>query len=106
MMLKKARRFTRPTLAATSPARPESAKPVSSPRGAPYPKQGRSERSSLSSPWLAWMSPKLRASNEGLLSPRVARAQGTHQANTFTCWRTFSASCQGRAVDQPANGSL
>ena len=31
--------------------------------------------------------------NEGLPSPRVARAQGTHQANTFTCWRTFSASC-------------
>jgi hypothetical protein len=26
------------------------------------------------------MSPPLRASNEGLLRPRVARAQGTHRA--------------------------
>ena len=26
------------------------------------------------------MSPPLRASNEGLLKPRVARAQGTHRA--------------------------
>ena len=36
---------------------------------------------------MVWLSPPV------LLSPRVARAQGTHQANTFTCWRTFSASC-------------
>src|SRR4029077_1812155 len=42
--LKKARPLTRPTLAATSPARPESAKTDSSPRDAPYPKQGRSKR--------------------------------------------------------------
>ena len=41
-MLKKARLLTRPTLAATSPARPDSAKTASSPRDAPYPKQGRS----------------------------------------------------------------
>ena len=41
-MLKKARLLTRPTLAATSPARPESAKTASSARGAPYPMQGRS----------------------------------------------------------------
>jgi hypothetical protein len=41
-MLKKARLLTRPTLAATSPARPESAKTASSPRGATYPMQGRS----------------------------------------------------------------
>jgi hypothetical protein len=40
-MLKKAGRLTRPTLAATSPARPESAKTASSPRDAPCPKQGR-----------------------------------------------------------------
>src|SRR2546422_2546299 len=40
-MLKKARLLTRPTLAATSPARPESAKTASSPRDAPCPKQGR-----------------------------------------------------------------
>jgi hypothetical protein len=39
-MLKKARLLTRPTLAATSPARPESAKTASSPRDAPCPKQG------------------------------------------------------------------
>jgi hypothetical protein len=43
-MLKKAGLFTRPTLAATAPARPESAKTASSPRDAPCPKQGRSER--------------------------------------------------------------
>ena len=41
-MLKKARLLTRPTLAATSPARPESAKTASSPMDAPCPKQGRS----------------------------------------------------------------
>ena len=43
-MLKKASFLTRPTPAATSPARPESAKTASSPRDAPFPKQGRSER--------------------------------------------------------------
>ncbi len=42
-VLKKARFLTRPTLAATSPSRPESAKTASSPMGAPFPKQGRSE---------------------------------------------------------------
>ena len=31
-------------------------------------------------PGMARMSPPLRASNEGLLRPRVARAQGTHRA--------------------------
>ena len=31
-------------------------------------------------PRMARMSPSLRASNEGLLRPRVARAQGTHRA--------------------------
>jgi hypothetical protein len=36
--------LTRPTLAVTSPARPESAKTDSSPWDAPCPKQGRSER--------------------------------------------------------------
>jgi len=36
-MLKKARLLTRPTLAATSPARPESAKTASSPKDAPCP---------------------------------------------------------------------
>ena len=38
-MLKKARLLIRPTPAATSPARPESAKTASSPRDAPYPMQ-------------------------------------------------------------------
>ena len=41
-MLKKASLLTRPTLVATSPARPESAKTASSPRDAPCPKQGHS----------------------------------------------------------------
>ena len=41
-MFKNARLLTRPTLAATSPARPESAKTASSPRDAPCPRQGRS----------------------------------------------------------------
>jgi hypothetical protein len=36
--------LTRPTPAATSPARPESAKTASSPKDALFPKQGRSER--------------------------------------------------------------
>ena len=40
-MLKKARFLTPPTRAATSPARPESAKTASSPRDTPCPKQGR-----------------------------------------------------------------
>jgi hypothetical protein len=48
-MLKKARLLTHPSLAATSPARPESAKTASSPRNAPCPKQGRSERGRLRS---------------------------------------------------------
>jgi hypothetical protein len=39
-MLKKARLLTRPTPAATSPARHEFAKTASSPRDAPYPMQG------------------------------------------------------------------
>ena len=34
----------------------------------------------LRCPLMARMSPPLRASNEGLLRPRVARAQGTHRA--------------------------
>jgi hypothetical protein len=42
-MLNRARLLTRPTLAVTSPARPESAKTDSSPWDAPCPKQGRSE---------------------------------------------------------------
>jgi hypothetical protein len=42
----------------------------------------------LRCPVLARMSSPLRASNEGLLRPRVARAQGTHRAISL-CWRTF-----------------
>ena len=50
--------------------------------------QGRRERTKMILPSLlvyvipgmARMSPPLRASNEGLLRPRVARAQGTHRA--------------------------
>jgi len=41
--------LTRPILAATSPARPESAKAASSPRNAPCPSQGRSVWSRLRS---------------------------------------------------------
>ena len=39
----KTKLFTRPTLAAISSARPESAETASSPWATPYPKQGRSE---------------------------------------------------------------
>jgi len=46
MMLRNARHLTRTTLAATSPARPESAKTDSLPWDAPFPIQGRSERRS------------------------------------------------------------
>ena len=86
-MLKKAILLTRPTLAVISPARPESAKTDSSPWDAPCPKQGRSDRAKMILPSLLVYvvqdgpeSPPLRASNEGLLRPRVARAQGTHRA--------------------------
>jgi len=41
--LKKLVLLTHPTLAATSPTRPESAKTASSPKDTPCPKQGRSE---------------------------------------------------------------
>jgi hypothetical protein len=35
----------------------------------------------FSSPWgVAWLNPQLRAFNEGLPRPRVARAQGVHRA--------------------------
>ena len=44
--------LTRPTLADISPARPESAKTASSPRDAPCPKQGRSERPKMVLPKL------------------------------------------------------
>src|ERR1043165_3033005 len=72
-MLKQARLLTRPT-----PARQD----------APCPRQGCSECPSMILPGLfvfvvpkmTRMSPPLRASNEGLLRPRVARAQGTHRA--------------------------
>ena len=54
---------------------------------APFRGQGRSERPTMIFPSLllylsrmARMGPPLRASNEGLLRPRVARAQGTHRA--------------------------
>src|SRR5437016_435813 len=46
-MLKKFRLLTRPTQAATSPARPEFAKTASSARGAPYPMQGRNSKTDL-----------------------------------------------------------
>jgi hypothetical protein len=72
-MLKKANILTRPT-----PARQD----------APFRGQGRSERPKIVLPCslvyvtlrMTRMSSLLRASNEGLLRPRVARAQGTHQA--------------------------
>src|SRR5262249_55427734 len=38
---------------------------------------------------MTWMSPQLRASNEGLLRPRVARAQGTRQAITIPAGGIF-----------------
>ena len=72
-MLKKAAGLTRPT-----PAR----------RDAPFRGQGSSERLQMVLSELARvryskmarMSPSLRASNEGLLRPRVARARRTHRA--------------------------
>ena len=32
----------------------------------------------------AWLNPQLRASNEGLFRPRVARAKGVHQATPLS----------------------
>jgi len=52
-MLKKAGLLTRPTLVVISPSRPESAKTASSPRDAPFPKQGRSVLS-LYKGWVGW----------------------------------------------------
>jgi hypothetical protein len=71
-LFRKARLLTRPTPADTSPSRPESAKTASSPRDAPFPQQGRSERPKIVLPTslvygiqrMARMSPPLRASNE------------------------------------------
>ena len=83
-LLKKARLFTSPTLEDISPSRPEFSKTASSPWDAPCSKQGRSERPKTALPSLlviivlfmmARMGSPLRASNEGLLKPRVARAQ-------------------------------
>jgi hypothetical protein len=51
------------------------------------------------------MSPPLRASNEGLLTPRVARAQGTHRAIP-PCWRDFSASCDVRPGGVQVDGGV
>jgi hypothetical protein len=91
-MLKKARHLTRPTLAATSPAIPESAKTASLPEDAPFPKQGRTELSSIRDGWDdpncarlpnpqfifkgGLVDPRLRASNEHILIVRVPRAGG------------------------------
>ena len=51
-LLKKDDLLTHPTPAATSPAHPESAKTASSPKDAPFPKQGRSERPTMVLPSL------------------------------------------------------
>jgi hypothetical protein len=116
-MLKKVRLLTRPTLAATSSARPESAKTASSPRDAFYPERGPSN--SLYLPLGEWprlpstarierytcslqacsfflqgwglIDLLLRASNEGLLRPRVARAQKIIRLHPLLC----SASKEG-----------
>jgi hypothetical protein len=71
-MLKKTRLLTRPTLAATSPARPESAETASSPKYAPFPKQGHSSEA------------------DPRFTPHVSRFLGTRRERS---WRTFSASC-------------
>src|SRR6476620_11428390 len=44
-MLKKSRLLTRPTLAVTSPTRPEVAKPTSSPKDAPVPSKAAADES-------------------------------------------------------------
>jgi len=80
--------LTRPTPAVTPPARPEVAKTTSSPKDAPGPRARPQKATQDSSSRLAWllysgmarMSPPLRASNEGLLRSRVARAQGIQRA--------------------------
>jgi len=69
-LFRKARIFTRPTPAAISPARPESAKTASSPMDAPFRGQGRSKRPKIVLPSsliygilrMTRMSPPLRAS--------------------------------------------
>jgi hypothetical protein len=69
-MLKKARHLTHPT-----PARQDA--PFRGKAAASDPRWF-FQASSCTFPMMAQMSPPLRASNEGLLRPRVARAQGTH----------------------------
>jgi hypothetical protein len=61
-----------------NPGAPRRASPqVRSQRAA---KNGSSKLARIRFPLMAWISPPLRASNEGLLRPRVARAQGTRRA--------------------------
>ncbi len=70
-MLKKARLLTRPTPAGTSPAHPESAKTASSPKDAPFRRQG---RSSVADP---------------RFTPHVSRLLGARRERR---WQAFSAS--------------
>ena len=112
-MLKKARLLTRPTLAAISPARPESAKTASSPRDSPCTRQGRYERLSTTFPVAgldefptahvipipyfifkgSLVDPRVRASNEHILIVRVPRAGGrpgcpSHPSEAARCVST------------------
>ena len=48
-------------------------------------------------PRMARMSPPLRASNEGLLRPRVARAQGTHWAIPLPAGGLFQHPARSRS---------
>ena len=50
------------------------------------------------------MSPSLRASNEGLLRPRVARALGGITGPSPLCWWAFSASCWLHRLLVPKHG--
>src|SRR6266850_1144929 len=78
-MLKKARLLTHPTLAATSPARPESAKTASSPRDAPCPKQG---HSSATDPRFTFHGSRERCENDagGLFQHPVTVVRWAHRA--------------------------
>ena len=55
-------------------------------------------------PRMARMSPPLRAFNEGLLRPRVARAQGTHRAILLPAGGLFQHPAIHPVVDTAASG--
>jgi len=116
-MLKMTRLLTRPTLAATSPARPESAKTVSSPRDAPFHGQGRSKQPKMVLPSLLvyvelwWLERVPRCALGMALSFSPPLFRGVAEAALYCAHRTSTVSscafCEQEghlAAPSPAGG--